>query len=211
MEVGDPDSFGRPVRYLGVAQTSSIVLAPDCTGVPPEQGHCVTLTPAGGTTSFDEAGLARIVLPEKATNSLICFALTPVMAYDFSNDTGVLQPSALFIAVANITVENQILDDPALINPLTGEPFGGRLSIGVSTYRESRSLAVDERASKRVSLTRECIGGLVSRRALVEVFGLSEVLAQAFFKKPNDDQLWRVRQRATRQLRLVLLWRASLW
>jgi hypothetical protein len=187
-DVGDADSFGRNVTWLGVAQTSQVILQADCTPDPANplgpNDRCVTLAPAPGTTSFDETELAVIKLPAKATHSIVCHSLTPLETFQFNNTTGVSQPSAAFNATITVRVENEVLADPALIDPATGLPFGGSFDVSLPTYRENRSLAADERAQKQLILTRACIGGLVSRSALVQGEGLTDAQADAFFKKP---------------------------
>lgn len=182
--VGDPDSFGRPVKFLGVAQTFSISLQPDCSGSDPTVERCQLLSPAPAVTSFAESDLARIELPARSAKSLLCFSLTPFVSFQFGNDTGLPQPSARFTAYAQITVESPVLADPALLDPNTGLPFGGQLTLPLSTYRESRSLAAGERAYKGMTLSRNCVGGLVGKSALVGVYGLSAAQADEFFRRP---------------------------
>jgi hypothetical protein len=186
-EVGDADSFGRDVIYLGNAQTSNVALQADCTPdpmFPPlPNDRCIVLNAQPAATSFNEDGLATMELPADVTKSLICFALTPIVNFEFFNFTGVPQPNARYSARAVITIENEVLDDPTLIDPATGLPFGGKMTLPLSTYSESRSLGVNEREQKSLFLSRHCIGGLVSKRSLVGS-GLSELQARQFFKKP---------------------------
>src|SRR5688572_31932242 len=129
-DVGDPDSFGRKPVYLGIAQTPLIALQDDCTPdpeAPPQPGEqCITLNAQPAATSFNAAGLDHIRLPAAATSSMLCFELTPIVTYQFNNLTGSPQPNARFTARATITIENEVLNDPALIDPTTGLPYGGR-------------------------------------------------------------------------------------
>ena len=67
---GDPDSFGRGMTYLGVAQTLTVALLPDCSASSPEFERCLTPAPSPETTYFDFADLARIDLPAKAGFSI---------------------------------------------------------------------------------------------------------------------------------------------
>jgi hypothetical protein len=186
-EVGDPDSFGRDVIYLGNAQTANVALQEDCTpdpSAPPlPNDRCVTLAAQPAATSWNEDGLATLQLPADSTKSLICFALTPNVNYEYNNLTGVAQPNARFTARAVITIENEVLDDPTLIDPNTGLPYGGKMTLPLSTWSESRSIAAGEREQKSMFLSRHCIGGLVSKRSLVGS-GLTETQAKQFFKKP---------------------------
>src|SRR5687767_13965796 len=62
-EVGDPDSFGRNVTYLGMAQTQSFVIQEDCSASDPTVERCVVSNPAPAPTVWNEAALATISLP----------------------------------------------------------------------------------------------------------------------------------------------------
>lgn len=182
-DVGDADSFGRNVTYLGLAQTLAVTLADDCSGSDPTIERCIVNNPAPLSTNFDEAGLATMNLPAKATKSLICFGLTPFISVNWSNPTAAMQ-TARFTATATITIDNEVLDDPALIDPGTGLPFGGVLELGLSTWHNTHSIEPGEFENERSSQTRSCIAGIVSKRALADGFGLSETQATQFFKKP---------------------------
>jgi len=183
--VGDSDSFGRNVRYLGVAQTNTVTFSQDCTTVPTDQGdRCVTLNPAPSATAFNERDLARIDLPANAANSLICFALTPYVEFQFYNGTGTPQSDALFLARSQIIIENEVLNDPTIVDS-SGVPYGGSFVSNLKTYSESRSLAVNERAEKSMVLSRDCIGGLISKTFLIDGLGLSDLQANAFFAHPT--------------------------
>lgn len=182
-DVGDPDSFGRNVTYLGLTQTLGVIVSPDCTGSDPTIERCVVGAPAPASTAFNESGLAVMNLPAKATRSLMCFTLTPFVSAHWANNLAT-PATAEFTASAVITIENEVLDDPALINPGTGLPFGGSLTLPLSTYHDAHTLQPGEIDSKTLFLTRACIAGLVSRRALVENYGLTDLQAAQFFKKP---------------------------
>jgi len=187
-EVGDADSFGRNVRWDGVLQSGFVSLLDDCTLSPPDPAlpddRCVTLNPAPAVTSFDFPDIGRMTLPGRSFNSLMCHWLSPIVNYSFENNTGVPQPNAQFRLVPYIDVYSAVLADPALVDPTTGLPFGGKLQTGfAAAYGETKSLAPGERASHRFSESRTCIAGFLTRRALVELYGLSEAQAREFFRK----------------------------
>jgi hypothetical protein len=181
-DVGDADSFGRNVTYLGLAQSLPILIVDDCTGSDPAAERCLVAQPAPLITNFDEADLATINLPAKATKSLMCFALTPLLNVSWTNFTSV-QQTARFNAAAEIIIDDSVLDDPALIDPNSGLPFGGSLSVGLSTWSNSHSIGNGEFENERSQQSRSCIAGIISKRQLVETYGLSETLANQFFKK----------------------------
>jgi hypothetical protein len=182
-DVGDPDSFGRNVTYLGLAQTTVVTLTDDCTGSDPTIERCIVNQPAPLSTNFNESELATMNLPAKATKSLVCFAITPFIAVSWNNATGAPQ-LARFTATAPITIDNAVLDDPTLIDPGTGLPFGGSLTLSLSTWHSFHSIQPGEFESQNSSQSRNCIAGIINKRSLVENFGLTEAQANQFFKKP---------------------------
>jgi len=182
-DVGDPDSFGKNVTWLGLAQTQGVTVTADCAGSDPTLERCITAAPAPALTSFNEADLATINLPGKATKSLICFTLTPSVNVFWQNPLAT-PANARFSASASINIDNPVLDDPALLDPNTGLPFGGTLALGLSTFHDTHTLQPGEIDSKVLFMSRGCIAGLVSKRVLVESYGLTETQAKEFFKKP---------------------------
>jgi hypothetical protein len=182
-EVGDPDSFGKNVIYLGFAQTMPVVVLPDCTGTDPTLERCLVANPAPASTPFNESDLGTVELPAKASKSLLCFTLTPLVQINWRNTLATPQ-IARFSANAVVTIDNDVLDDPTLIDPGTGLPFGGVLTVGLSTFNTSHTLQPGEVDNKTLFMSRACIAGVVNKRALVETYGLSEAQAKDFFKKP---------------------------
>jgi hypothetical protein len=182
-DVGDADSFGKNVTYLGLAQTLSVAVVDDCSTSDPTLERCIVANPAPAPTSFNEADLAAINLPAKATKSLMCFALTPIVQVQWENNLAT-PSTARFSGRAVISIDNEVLDDPALINPDTGLPFGGVLSLSLSTYTDLHTLQPGEIDFKTFQLSRSCIAGIISKRVLVDTYGLTDTQANQFFKKP---------------------------
>jgi hypothetical protein len=181
--VSDPDSFGRDVIYLGVAGTPPLIFKTNCAlSPPPAPALCITMNAQPVMTSFAENKLATLTIPPKSTNSLLCFALTPSVNFQFHNQTGVAQPTARFVVRPTVSIENEVLNDPALINPMTGLPFNGRINLVLVTFAESRSMGANENELKQVFQSRDCIEGLLSKSALKDNYGLPAVLADDFFK-----------------------------
>lgn len=179
-EVGDPDSFGRNLRWLGVAQLNARVTS-DCTGW--TEPGCQVMTTPGALTTFSFTDLARIRLPPKATKSLLCYWLSPLVTVTYQNP-GASTVNALLRYSPTLTIENPVLNDPALINPMTGLPFGGRLETGMTSsefYEVPLAPGVEFTQRSRDSAV--CIAGFLSRRALVDTYGLTDVQAAAFFQQ----------------------------
>jgi hypothetical protein len=185
----DSDSFGRSVKFDGLMQSGVVTLLDDCTpepGEPPPgpDDRCVVLNPAPAATAFDFADIGRLTIPGRSANSLLCHWLSPIVFYSFQNPTGVFQPNATFRLIPYVVVESEVLDDPALIDPTTGLPFGGQLETGfAATYSDAQSLDPGQRATRRFSLSRVCINGFLSKSALMEVYGLTEAQAKQVFKR----------------------------
>jgi len=187
-DTGDADSFGRNVKFIGLMSTGVINLADDCTpdpAYPPgPDDHCFVPNPAPATTSFTITDAARVLIPGKSSNSMFCHWQTPVTVYSFRNSTGTYQPNARFVVTPSYTIQNAVLNDPSLLDPSTGLPYGGSFTVGLAGIRHSRSLQPGEGQIERDNSTRACIAGLVSKRALKEAYGLTDAQATKFFK--ND-------------------------
>lgn len=184
---GDDDSFGRNVKYLGLITTGGIFLQSDCTPDPtaplgPED-HCIVTNAAPASTPISVPDAARMIIPGRSTTSLICQMQTPVTVWTFYNPTAFVIPTARFIVTPQYKIENEVLADPSLIDPNTGLPFNGSFTVSLPGIRHSRTLQPGELQTEREVSSRTCIGGIVSRRQLVESYGLSDALARKFFKK----------------------------
>jgi hypothetical protein len=182
-EVGDIASFGRNVRWLGVQQMNIDLL--DTCPPDPIDGYACQPLAASGTTGFAFDDVARFVLPAKATKSILCHWFSPFLSLGWSNP-GAGPELGTLTYTPTLTVENPVLDDPALINPQTGLPFGGSLLTGMTSSERivvplSPGMAFDE--LRRDTAT--CIAGFVSRRGLIGNYGLSEAQADEFFKQPT--------------------------
>jgi len=184
-DVGDVASFGRAAKWMGVGQTTNVFLRSDCTISPPAAGErCITLNPAPASTSFDERDLGVIRLPARATNSIVCHFFSPFWFFQLNNTTGVAQPDGRARFSAYMTVENAVLNDPSLIDPSTGLPYGGRFEQGIpGSLLVSRSMAAGEREQRNEQYSRVCIAGIISRGGLIGM-GLSDAQATDFFKNP---------------------------
>ncbi len=184
-DVGDADSFGRNVQWLGLA-AESIALQADCSGV---TGNCQALAPAPAATSFSFSDIAHISLPKKSANSLLCYWFSPYLTVSYDNPTAAPVVARLSYT-PTVTVENPVLDDPSLIDPATGLPYGGQLLTGLtSSERFEVPLPAGLQITERTRDSTVCIGGMISRSALVDTFGLSAAQAKEFFKQPTTLRL----------------------
>lgn len=177
-DVGDVDSFGRNLRWLGVTQLDA-ALRIDCSGW---SGPCQAIAP-GTLTSFNFTDLARIRLPPRATKSLLCYWVSPLVTVSYGNPSA-STVNALLRYSPTLTIENPVLNDPALINPMTSLPFGGRLdtSMTSSEFHET-PLAPGVAFTQRSRDSAVCIAGFLSKRSLVDNYGLTDAQATAFFQQ----------------------------
>lgn len=183
-DVGDSDSFGRDLRWIGLTDMQ-VVLSDDCTGI----ASCQVLAPAPATTNFTFNDLSHIALPEKAANSLLCYWLSPLLDIDYGNSTAATVVAQLRIN-PTLTIDNPVLATPGLIDPTTGLPFAGSLLTGMtSSQRFQVPLPAGVHISERKRDSAVCIAGFLSRKALVETYGLSDDQAKDFFKNPTTVHL----------------------
>ena len=185
-DVGDAASFGRSAHWIGLV-SGFIELDTDCspaTPTDPPRTNCIVLNPAPAVTSFDRPALDTITLPPRSTKSLICHWQTPIANVFWSNDTATNNNARISIRPYYV-IQNEVLADPALINPITGLPFGGQFEQSLTAVNELQTLAPGFSMSRLYTYTRTCIGGAISRSFLVQSLGLSEEQAKQFFRKPT--------------------------
>jgi len=188
-DVGDVDSFGRNVTWLGVTQ-AEVDIADACPiiGADPAAA-CFVPNAAPATTTFAYNDLARIALPAKATNSLLCHWFSPFLTVDFYNP-GASPVVARLRYSPTLTIENPVLADPSLIDLTTGLPFNGKLLTGMtSTETYDVPLAAGQQLTERYRDTATCIAGFITKRALTDTYGLTEAQAKQFFKKPTTIRM----------------------
>lgn len=188
-DVYDVDSFKRNVVWLGLA-SAFINLSDTCPTDPANPDElCQVLAPAPAFTPFTFDDAARITLPGKSANSLLCYWFSPVLNVNYVN-TGATRAYGRFRYTPTLTIENPVLDDPALVDPTTGAPFGGQFLTSM-TASESFvvPLEVGVNFSERTRDSAVCMAGFVSKKALIESYGLTEAQAKEFFKQPTTIRL----------------------
>lgn len=183
LETGDQDSFGRPLRWMGVVTTRPIAIQETCPPSHPVPCMAVNLNIYGQQIAeFRELG--RITLPPRSVNSTLCPWLTPDVRATFANDLSPSRIDASLTITPSITVSNDVLRAPGLIDPDTGQPLNGKLELFARSIRLEQRLDYADHQSQTYSATRTCVNGILTRRMLIEVYGLSPRQANAFFSKP---------------------------
>lgn len=180
-DVGDSGSFGRNVRWLGLASAEVQVTTSACD--PASTDPCQVIPAPAGHFAFSD--VARIRLPADATHSLLCYWFSPLLSVTYENPTASDQ-LALLQYTPTVTIENAVLADPSLVDPTTGAPFGGHLLASMSSsQRINQPLPPGMGFTNTTRGSSVCIAGLLSRRQLVESYGLSDAQAEAFFHNPT--------------------------
>jgi hypothetical protein len=174
----DPDSFGRTVRYLDMGLSPMIYTRVGNLACP-AGALCHTITNVQASTSFTDANVVTIDLPAASTNSLVCFTVTPLVAYTLLNSSAAAATGRMTWR-ADVVVKSDVLDNPALINPVTGKPFNGAISIqGLTSHSVNKTLAAGAMDNEVTQYSRECQYGIVSLAGLQSAYGLSPATAQA--------------------------------
>jgi hypothetical protein len=183
-DVGDVDSFGHTVIYLGRFQSIPMIVRDPCSpGNDPTKLRCTNMLHDGLVTNMKETDLGVMHLPARATKTLICFAYNTQYRTEFSASLSASHSTSFFIA-ADITIENSVLNDPALVDPFTGQPLAGKLSLSLTNLSANGRLFENDFEVHQESQTLFCGGGLISRRILMERYKLSATQATAFFTRP---------------------------
>lgn len=188
-DVGDVDSFGRNLHWIGLA-SANVILSSDCSAFPPGPSTmCQTLNPAPLFTSFTFDDVSRIKLPKNAAHSLLCYWWSPVLNINYQNPTAAPVVARLNY-LPTLTVENSVLDDPTLIDPTTGTPFGGSLLTSMtSSERFEVPLPAGVGVNERTRDSAVCIAGFISRKALEGTYGLTPAQATEFFKRETTVRI----------------------
>jgi hypothetical protein len=190
----DQGSFGRDVRWLDVgkgayAQYIYTTLPSNCTVAAPGPVRCVTIADPTAINTYTEQNISRIDLPGYATNSLLCTSVSPYFEVGFANRTSARVHGEAFINI-DVTIESPVLNNPALINRSTGQPFSGKIVVrGVTNYWEALSLQPNDYAQKSSTNSRQCVNGIISVSALQSIYGLSAYQARSVFANPMSVTL----------------------
>lgn len=192
LDVGDVDSFGRNVRWLGLMSFTGLTLRQDCTpmdGDPPGM-RCMQVNPTDAGSQMQQfTDVAHMTLPGRSANSLLCHWLTPTISGGFNNLTGYDDRNSRLVVLPSLTVENAALDAPGLVDPETGLPLNGKLDVFLSSNYVVEHLDANEQVPLRYTASRTCIGGYVSKQQLMSYYGLSEAQAADFFRNPTTIHL----------------------
>ncbi|HQX54663.1 MAG TPA: hypothetical protein PLP07_01955 [Pyrinomonadaceae bacterium] len=135
--VGEPDSFGKNVLFLGSASTGTVYSYFSCDPAVLLSDHGITLGPddrcfthtVGTTTSsatFEDIG--RITIPGRSAENVIYFILNNTMTSEVENTYSNVLPT--FVRYTpTLRIESDALNDPTAVDPTTGAPLNGVLTV----------------------------------------------------------------------------------
>ena len=187
--VNDPDSTGRYVKYLDVMTAKTIsYYTPDSqcfqyTNNPEANAKitCVALATDGAYNALPLTAAGDIAVAANASRSLITVSMNPVANYYMHGVTG--GTSTLYLnAQVKITIESSVLSDPSLINPLTGQPFNGKIETTSQWIYDMRHN--EPSGSFQVATKQPFETTVLSRRGLTSGYGLSATRAALVFARP---------------------------
>ncbi|GAB2508268.1 hypothetical protein GCM10027188_09150 [Lysobacter humi (ex Lee et al. 2017)] len=185
-EVGDPASFGRAVRFLGLMSSPGIVFMEDCTGVAP---GVICLKPNNNGLSHNLKDIAVQTLPAGSMHNLLCHWQSPSLVATLSNPNGPEDRVATFRVWPFLVIANPGLALPHRTDPVTGEPLNGEIELSLARTAINHVLDTGERIDDQVSVSRTCVDGYLSRAYLKNTLGMSEAEIAAFYNSPTQLRL----------------------
>lgn len=142
--VGEPDSFCKNVKFLGTAGTGVVYVYRSCD---PQilldelsltlgaDDRCLAHTVGGATSRGTFDNLGRITIPGKTADNVIYFLLNNFINNDIRNDFANGLP-AFFSYTPRLTIESPALNDPAALDPTTGMPLNGVLTVNAGSTKQ---------------------------------------------------------------------------
>jgi len=183
-EVGDVASFGKEAKFFGFAQTGGIIVSRDCTTLPFPLGpddRCFTLN-GNNATSFDVKNIGRIKFPASTFENIIYLLTRHQVAFNFLNATTTNKTGRL-VYRPYITLVSSRLEDPSLINPMTGLPFNGQMDISQAGGRTlTKTLFPNYQENDFLTYGSPSISG-ITKKYLMDNYNLPQNVVDDIFQK----------------------------
>lgn len=182
-QVGDADSFGRNLRWLGATQ-GLMWLDIGCPRADlPATTPCVRIPNMANETLFDIPEVAKIDLPARASTSQICQWFSPQIGLTHQN-SGTTRAYSYLSYWPVVTIRSEALAGP--INAISGQPFDGKIVMPLTSHGSFVNMALEPGVvfGQRSRDSQVCLSGMVSRRTLIERYGLDEATADQVFASP---------------------------
>lgn len=195
-EVGEPDSFGRNAKFLGIAASGGTIVYTSCDpavllndlGVTlGADDRCLAVTNPALTTAATFTDMARITIPGRSVSDIIYTVNNHTITWDFTNELA----SNIFGQMSyspRITIESVALNDPAAIDPATGLPMNGSFTTtGNGTKFLTRTLTPGFFESNVDTYTRANTTGF--SRQYFRDLGLPETVINRLYRNPITIRL----------------------
>ena len=138
-EVGEPDSFGKNVKFLGTATTGTVFVYYSCDPAVllaeleltlGADDRCLAAANGGANASGTFNDIGRITIPGRSADNVIYFIANNSINNEFQNNFANGLP-VFFTYSPRITIESAALNDPLAVDPNTGQPLNGSLTVGI--------------------------------------------------------------------------------
>ena len=143
-EVGEPDSFGKNVKFLGSAVSGTIYVYHSCDPAVlldeleltlSPNDRCLAAANGGASASATFTDIGRITIPGRSADNVIYFIANNTISNDLQNNFANGLP-VFFTYIPRVTIESAALNDPTALDPTTGQPLNGSLTVGISGVKQ---------------------------------------------------------------------------
>lgn len=180
--LGDSDSFGTNVKFQGSVASGTIYFSQNCLTLPvvlDANDRCLNVAgPVQITKDFKDIG--KIVLPPNSFQNTIYPLVKNNGSLYVYNPSPATSLGYYFNYRPYLTLESPALSDPSLINPLTGQPFGGKVDIGLPNKEMMNTIVGGGSYLQTDNFTTVLTNG-VTKRYLMQTYGLNQTVADAIF------------------------------
>lgn len=195
-DVGEPDSFGKNVKFLGTAATGVVyvyyscdpaILLADLDLTLGATDRCLAHTPGGTTSSAVFTDLGKISIPARSVNNVIYFIVNNTQSSDLFNSFANGMPIQVSYS-PRLTIESAALNDPAAVDPTTGLPLNGVLTVSAFGSKFfNRTLPAGESEFLLDSYSSAATRGLA--RSYFADLGLPPSVINQLYNKPMTIKL----------------------
>jgi hypothetical protein len=195
-DVGDPDSFGKAVKFLGTAATGAVYVYHSCDAaillaeievVLGADDRCLVNTLGGGTVNMTYNDLGRITIPGRSVDNVVYFILNNTVSSE-SQNTFVNGLPVFSSYSPRLTIESAALNDPTALDPVTGMPLNGVLTVsafGAKVF--NKTVAPDDFEFVRDSYSSAATRGFA--RSYFADLGLPQTVINNLYRQPMTIRL----------------------
>ncbi len=193
-DVGEPDSFGGNVKFLGTAATGFVIVYHSCDPavlqaelnyVLRPDDRCLAVPPGlPVTTHFNDIG--RINLPKNAAANVIYTIQQNLMHFRVHNPNS-NQVLSTVVLMPSLTIVSDALNDPTAINPNTGMPFNGSMTVVTSQKFMGKTYEAFAQETVNDRYTTSAVRGFA--RSFFADLGLPQNVINELYKKPMTIKL----------------------